>query len=110
MAAQDGSLAGHASLDRLLEAHLPADALRVVLNPFTGGAPSEYGINLMACFFIAHHHGGTIAAHSPADGGNVFNVHLPVTPEPASDNADDPQFLQKALLNEQLWDKLITSN
>ena len=89
---------------------LPADALRVVLNPFTGGAPSEYGINLMACFFIAHHHGGTIAAHSPKEGGNVFNVHLPVTPEPASDNADDTQFLQKALLNEQLWDKLIASN
>ena len=89
---------------------LPADALRVVLNPFTGGAPSEYGINLMACFFIAHHHGGTIEAHSPAAGGNVFNVHLPVTPEPASDNSDDTQFLQKALLNEQLWDKLITSN
>jgi len=89
---------------------LPADALRVVLNPFTGGAPSEYGINLMACFFIAHHHGGTIEAHSPKEGGNVFNIRLPVTPEPTSDNADDTQFLQKALLNEQLWDKLISSN
>ena len=88
---------------------LPPDALRVVLNPFTGGAPSEYGINLMACFFIAHHHGGTIEARSPKEGGNVFNVHLPVRPEPIVESADDTQFLKKALLNEQLWDKLITN-
>jgi two-component system probable response regulator PhcQ len=88
---------------------LPPDALRVVLDPFTGGAPSEYGINLMACFFIAHHHGGVIEAHSPADGGNVFNLRLPVQPEPATDNSDDTQFLKKALLNEQLWDKLTTN-
>jgi two-component system probable response regulator PhcQ len=88
---------------------LPPDALRVVLNPFTGGAPSEYGINLLACFFIAHHHGGTIEAHSPATGGNVFNVQLPVKPEPTIESADDTQFLKKALLNEQLWDKLIAN-
>ncbi len=88
---------------------LPPDALRVVLNPFTGGAPSEYGINLMACFFIAHHHGGTIEAHSPEGGGNVFNIRLPVQPEPVVTNADDTQFLKKALLNEQLWDKLIAN-
>jgi two-component system probable response regulator PhcQ len=45
---------------------LPAAALQVVLDPFTvtGGVPSEYGINLMACFFIAHHHGGKIEAQS----------------------------------------------
>jgi len=86
---------------------LPQDALRVVLDPFTGGAPSEYGINLMACFFIAHHHGGTIEAHSPASGGNVFTIRLPLQPEPVNSNADDTQFLKKTMLNEQLWDKLI---
>ena len=45
---------------------LPPAALQVVLDPFTvtGGGPSEYGINLMACFFIAHHHGGKIEANS----------------------------------------------
>jgi two-component system probable response regulator PhcQ len=90
---------------------LPPDALRVVLNPFTGsGASSEYGINLMACFFIAHHHGGTIEAHSPAGGGNVFNIRLPVQPEPVITTSEDTQFLKKALLNEQLWDKLITNH
>jgi len=63
----------------------------------------------MACFFIAHHHGGTIEASSPAGGGNVFNIRLPVSPEPASSTSDDTQFLKKAMLNEELWDKLITN-
>jgi two-component system probable response regulator PhcQ len=89
---------------------LPQDALRVVLDPFTGGAPSEYGINLMACFFIAHHHGGTIEAVSPADGGNLFTIRLPLQPEPVSSSSEDTQFLKKAMLNEQLWDKLIASS
>jgi two-component system probable response regulator PhcQ len=89
---------------------LPQDALRVVLDPFTGGAPSEYGINLMACFFIAHHHGGTIEAVSPAGGGNLFTIRLPLAPEPVSSSSEDTQFLKKAMLNEQLWDKLITSS
>ncbi|HEY5042554.1 MAG TPA: hybrid sensor histidine kinase/response regulator, partial [Verrucomicrobiae bacterium] len=51
---------------------LPTAALQVVLDPFTvtSGVPSEYGINLMACFFIAHHHGGKIEAQS-RPGGNL---------------------------------------
>lgn len=89
---------------------LPQDALRVVLDPFTGGAPAEYGINLMACFFIAHHHGGSIEAHSLPGGGNVFTIHLPLRPEPVTTNSEDTQFLKKAMLNEKLWDKLITTN
>jgi len=87
---------------------LPKDALRVVLDPFTGGAASEYGINLMACFFIAHHHGGTIEAEGLPEGGNAFMIRLPLRPEPAANNSEDTQFLRKAMLNEQLWDKLIT--
>jgi len=87
---------------------LPKDALRVVLDPFTGGAPSEYGINLMACFFIAHHHGGTIEAESLPGGGNTFMIRLPLQPEPAGTSSGDTQFLKKAMLNEHLWDKLIT--
>ena len=87
---------------------LPKDALRVVLDPFTGGAASEYGINLMACFFIAHHHGGTIEAESLPGGGNTFMIRLPLQPEPTGNSSGDTQFLKKAMLNEQLWDKLIT--
>jgi two-component system probable response regulator PhcQ len=86
---------------------LPQEALRVILDPFTsGGAPSEYGINLMACFFIAHHHGGNIEAHSLTGGGNTFLIRLPLRPEPVATTSEDTQFLKRALFNEQLWDKL----
>ena len=89
---------------------LPPTALQVVLDPFTvtGGTPSEYGINLMACFFIAHHHGGKIEAQSHP-GGNTFIVRLPLKPERAAVvPAEETNFLKRALLNEELWDKLIT--
>jgi len=90
---------------------LPPAALQVVLDPFTvtGGVPSEYGINLMACFFIAHHHGGKIEARSEP-GGNTFTIRLPVKPErqPVA-AAEDGDFMKRALLNNNLWEKLLTS-
>ena len=90
---------------------LPQEALSVIFDPFVAGntAPSEYGINLMACFFIVHHHGGKIEAqHLPA-GGNLFTLHLPLRPEPVATSPDETVFLQKALLNDGLWEKLLTS-
>jgi two-component system probable response regulator PhcQ len=90
---------------------LPPAALQVVLDPFTvtSGVPSEYGINLMACFFIAHHHGGKIEAASQP-GGNVFTVRLPIKPErQVAAPAEDADFMKRALLNDNLWDKLLTS-
>jgi two-component system probable response regulator PhcQ len=89
---------------------LPQEALRVVLDPFvvTSGKPSEYGINLMACFFIAHHHGGKIEAQNLPGGGNRFIIRLPLRPEAAPSGLDDTAFLKKAMLDEKLWDKLIS--
>lgn len=88
---------------------LPPTALQVVLDPFTltTGGPSEYGINLMACFFIAHHHGGKIEARS-STGGNTFTLRLPLKPERNTPSSDETGFLKRALLNENLWEKLIT--
>ena len=88
---------------------LPQEALSVILDPFTApaGAPAEYGINLMACFFIVHHHGGRIEAQSQPGGGNAFTLHLPLQPEPGSASPDESAFLQKALLNGGLWEKLL---
>ena len=90
---------------------LPQEALRVVCDPFVvqGGAPSEYGINLMACFFIVHHHGGKIDAQSQPGRGSTFTLRLPLQPEPVVSSPDEADFLQKALLNEGLWEKLLTS-
>ena len=88
---------------------LPQEALSVIFDPFvvSGGAPSEYGINLMACFFIVHHHGGKIEAKSQPGGGNLFTLRLLIQPEPAAASPDETTFLQKALLNDGLWEKLL---
>jgi two-component system, probable response regulator PhcQ len=88
---------------------LPPDALRVVFDPFVvrDSVPSEYGINLMACFFIVHHHGGKIDAKSQSGQGTTFTLRLPLQPERAVAPTGQADFLQKALLNEELWQKLI---
>jgi len=90
---------------------LPQDALRVVLDPFaaTHGTPSEYGINLLACFFIVHHHGGRMEAQNLPGGGNRFTLHLPLQPERAPAPEDGTDFLKKAMLNEDLWQKLLAT-
>ncbi len=72
-------------------------------------APSEYGIHLMACFFIVHHHGGKIEARTKPGQGTTFTLHLPLQAEPVSISSSDTDFLRKALLNENLWEKLLTS-
>jgi two-component system probable response regulator PhcQ len=87
---------------------LPQEALRIVLDPFlvTSGTPSEYGINLMACFFIAHHHGGKIEAQNLSGSGNVITIRLPLQPGRVAAPPVETDFMKKALLNENLWSKL----
>ena len=89
---------------------LPQEALSIIFDPFvvSDSVPSEYGIHLMACFFIVHHHGGKIEAHSQPGQGNTFILRLPLKSEPVALSPDDTVFLQKALLNEGLWEKLLT--
>ena len=89
---------------------LPQEALSVIFDPFVvkDSVPSEYGIHLMACFFIVHHHGGKIEATSQHGQGTTFTLRLPLQPEPVAPTPDDSVFLQKALLNEGLWEKLLT--
>jgi len=90
---------------------LPQEALRVVLDPFTvtQGTPSEYGINLMACFFIVHHHGGRIEAQNLAGGGNRIILYLPLHPEQVIAATGDTDFLKHAMLNEELWKQLLAT-
>jgi K+-sensing histidine kinase KdpD len=82
-----------------------------VFDPFAaqGRVASEYGIHLMACFFIIHHHGGKMEARSVPGFGNTFLLSLPLQPERAAAPTGDDNFLQKALLNQELWDKLLTT-
>ena len=89
---------------------LAQEALRVVFDPFVvrSDTPSEYGIHLMACFFIVYHHGGKIDAKSQPGRGTTFTICLPLNPEHAAQPSEQ-EFLQKVLLNEELWGKLISS-
>jgi two-component system probable response regulator PhcQ len=91
---------------------LPQEALRLIFDPFVArsDSPQEYGISLMACYFIVHHHGGRIEAKSAEPHGTVFRLRLPVNPNQAPAVDERSEFLQKALFNENLWENLITSD
>src|ERR1043166_934892 len=91
---------------------LPKEALRLVFDPFVvrSDSPVEYGIHLMACYFIVYHHGGRIEAKSEEGHGTTFTLRMPTNAEQATNMAQPEQeFLQKVLLSETLWEKLITS-
>ena len=87
--------------------------MRLVFDPFVvrSDTPAEYGIHLMACFFIVHHHGGDIEAHSEEGRGTTFTLRLPVNPShaPATSPSNETEFFRKVLLNDSLWEKLISS-
>jgi hypothetical protein len=71
--------------------------------------PLEYGINLMAVYFIVHHHGGRIAATSDPGQGTTFQISMPVNCDQAPRTEENEQFLHKVLLTDQLWEKLMAS-
>jgi signal transduction histidine kinase len=90
---------------------LPKEALRLVFDPFVvrSDSPVEYGIHLMACYFIVHHHGGRIDARSDEGNGTTFSIHLPLNPAQVSPAPNEQEFFQKVLLNDSIWEKLISS-
>ncbi|HWI60127.1 MAG TPA: HAMP domain-containing sensor histidine kinase, partial [Bacillota bacterium] len=90
---------------------LPKEALRLVFDPFVvrSDSPKEYGIHLMACYFIVHHHGGRIEARSEPGQGTHFTLCLPLHPNQAPAPQTETDFLQKVLLSNALWEKLISS-
>ena len=91
---------------------LPKEALRLMFDPFVvrTDTPLEYGINLMAAYFIVHHHGGRIEARSDAGQGTTFALWLPLNPNHAALVSQNGEFLQKLLINESVWEKMLASN
>ncbi|HZL41797.1 MAG TPA: hybrid sensor histidine kinase/response regulator [Verrucomicrobiae bacterium] len=91
---------------------MPKEALRLVFDPFVvrSDTPMEYGIHLMACYFIVHHHGGKIEARSDNGHGTTFTIRMPLDPNLTPIAEDDTEFLRKVLLNDSLWEKLISSD
>ena len=90
---------------------LPKEALRLLFDPFVvrSDSPAEYGINLMAVYFIVHHHGGRIEAASPEGQGASFKLTFSTNPNVPPALEENQQFLEKVLLNDQLWEKLNAS-
>ena len=89
---------------------LPQEAVRVLFDPFVirSDTPAEYGIHLMACFFIVYHHGGRIEAKSQEGQGTTFTLRLPLHPDRAPVDSNSG-LLQKSLLNDAIWQKLTAS-
>lgn len=87
------------------------EALRSVFDPFfvRHDDPQEFGINLMTCYFIVYHHGGRIQVQNRPPTGTVFTCTLPVVPVFGSPAANESDFLSKVLMNERLWERLLSS-
>ena len=88
---------------------LAAESIRSVFDPFfvRYDNPQEFGVNLMACFFIIYHHGGKIDVQSQPGQGTTFNITLPKDSAQGSLVQNDRDFLPQMLSNENLWDRLL---
>jgi two-component system, probable response regulator PhcQ len=91
---------------------LPEAALRSIFDPFfvRSDNPQEFGVNLMTCYFIVYHHGGKIEVKNREGGGTVFNLSFPTLPSQTPATLNEAEFLSKVLLNETLWEKLLSGN
>ena len=91
---------------------LPKEALRLIFDPFAlrSDSPLEYGINLMAVYFIVHHHGGRIEARSEEGHGTTFILTFPTNCDQPVKLEENQQFLEKVLLNDSLWEKLMVAD
>ena len=90
---------------------LPSDAMRSIFDPFYVRIddPQEFGLNLMACFFIVYHHGGAIGVQNNPEGGATFTITLPTNPH-ANPPETEKDFLAKVLSNETLWERLLAGS
>lgn len=89
---------------------LPAEALRKVFDPFfaRSGHPEEFGINLMAFYFLAYHLGGWVRAGSRDPKGAKFTLQFPLEKSTQISTNDERDFINKVLLNDALWEKLLS--
>jgi two-component system probable response regulator PhcQ len=88
---------------------LKEEALRSVFDPFflREENPQEFGINLMTCYFIVYHHGGTVRVESGREGGATFRLRFPRVPKVTTPVQEDETFITKVLVNESLREKLL---
>ena len=90
---------------------LSEETVRTIFDPFNtrSSSPSEHGINLMACYFIVHYHGGKIEARSQAGQGTEFHLAFPLSGNLPSVADDNREFFQKIRATDELWEKLLST-
>lgn len=100
----------------LMEMHdngpgLSEEALRVMFDPFVvrTDSPQEYGISLMACYFIVHHHGGKIEARKADPHGTIFSLRLLTDPNQSPPIEENTALLRKVVRHSGLWEKMLAS-
>jgi two-component system probable response regulator PhcQ len=90
---------------------IPADSLRSVFDPFTSrdAAGQQFGLNLLGVFFLAHHYGGSVRATDNDGKGVTYVLELPVTcTQPPNVTVSSQEFVTKVLVNDALWEKLLS--
>jgi signal transduction histidine kinase len=88
---------------------LPREALASVFDPFflRTDDHQEFGISLMACYFIVYHHGGRMNVQSEVGRGVTFTLTFPMLPKTTSYAEEEEAFITKVLMNDALWEKII---
>ncbi|MDZ4287089.1 MAG: hybrid sensor histidine kinase/response regulator [Prosthecobacter sp.] len=89
---------------------LPQGAVRAIFDPFCLrlDESQDFGLNLLAVFFLAHHHGGHVETTSTEGKGVTYKLDIPLlaeTPPPVSSSSND--FVVKVLMNDVLWERLL---
>ncbi len=110
-----GSKAGPGEMQIDIEddgVRLSQDGLRSIFDPFfvRNGDPQEFGIYLITCFFIIYHHGGRISAKNLNGKGSVFTATFPLNPPAKTSPVDERDLVSKILLNESMWEKLLSES
>lgn len=90
---------------------LSEETQRTIFDPFKArsDSPSEHGISLMACYFIAHYHGGKIEARNAEGGGAEFRLEFPVSGNTPARSVESREFFQKLHMADELWQKLLAT-
>ena len=79
-----------------------------LFTPFsvTVGSLQDPGLDLLAAFFIIHHHSGDIQVHKISPFGPGFEILLPFNPEAAQHPSMEDDYLKKIMTHSETWDEL----